>query len=116
MWTAVILIATSLLWQIPVDQGVGFGHAVVRGTVRESHNVLPNAIVYATSETDAATAFTDQNGNFYFLTLLPGNYRITAYEQGSTSQALCPGPADEPQALAAGLEYTVTIWLGKCVT
>lgn len=101
-----------MLWQIPIEQGVGFGHAVVRGTVRASGSALPDTVVYATSETSVATAVTDANGSFYFLTLLPGNYRITTSKAGYLSEG-CAGPPDEPQALGAGLEYTVTISLAK---
>jgi hypothetical protein len=112
MWIAATLIATSLLWQIPLDQGVGFGNAVVSGTVRENRYTLPNTIVYATSETSVASTVTDENGRFYFLTLLPGTYRLTASKPGYIMSS-CVGPPDEPRQLAAGLEYTITIWLAS---
>ena len=106
------LLATTLFWQIPLEQGVGFGHAVVRGTVRDSSSALPNTIVYATSETSVATAVTDANGSFYFLTLLPGNYSITTSKPGYSNEG-CAGPPDQPRALGAGLEYTVTVLLAS---
>ena len=55
-------------------------YGMVRGTVRaENHQPISNAKILAYSNVDIKTATTDANGNYYFMTLLPGVYFIRAY-------------------------------------
>ncbi|HKU80548.1 MAG TPA: carboxypeptidase-like regulatory domain-containing protein [Candidatus Tumulicola sp.] len=97
----------------------------VRGTVtagaRETRRV-PNAWVVATSDSDVRVTRADARGDYVFLTLLPGVYRLAAYRSlaepyvpsGPSSHAAgwiemvrrdCPSAEEDLVELSAGIEY-----------
>lgn len=58
--------------------------ARLRGTVTTgypSHRPVPNVRVIAMSDSDVRETRTDARGNYLFLTLLPGIYRVSTYPE-----------------------------------
>jgi len=96
----------------PVDQSAIQGNVMVRGKVLNNYNGrgIGGAIVTATSEASLQTTKTDARGNFFFLTLLPGNYKFAASALGYMDQCMVR-PRNIAYELDAGIEYVATIWL-----
>lgn len=97
---------------VPVDQSAIQGNVMVRGKVVHSEmgRGIGGAVVTATSEASVETTTTDADGNFFFLTLLPGNYKFAAQAYGFVDQCLVR-PPNVAYELDAGYEYMATISL-----
>lgn len=97
---------------IAMDDTAFFNTVAIRGTVRETtyHRPLSGAKVYAVSETSVQIATTGADGRFYFFALLPGSYRLGAYESGYENNCF-RWPRREAVLLSAGYEYDATLWL-----
>jgi hypothetical protein len=111
--TILLLLSRFFFWPSFVDWQVNQMNVVVRGTVVDDRSGMPisGAVVYALSPPDVAKTTSDANGNFYFLTLLPGTYRLCAAKSGYTLD--CFPRESEPQALHAGFEYGATVLLSQ---
>ena len=98
---------------MPLDQSTSPQDVVVRGRVLENfqQHPIPGAVVYAVSDTDFQATTTDSTGHFYFLTLLPGNYRLVGQAPGYLVSCICC--LHHPVELDAGYEYDATIWLPR---
>jgi|SRR5579871_1900938 len=107
-----ILVAAFSLAGFPMDLSSVQGNVVIRGTVRDvwHHKAISGALVYAVSETGVQATVANSNGNFYFLTLLPGNYKLSAQKIGYIGECMAWGHQDALE-LAAGFEYDATVWL-----
>lgn len=110
-----LLLASFFISPIPLNQSVYEEVVTVKGTVVSfGHNQpITGATVYARSETDFQTTTTDDNGNFYFLQLLPGSYRFSAAKPGYEECRCC---TQEPEWLDAGLEYLATVYMSNACT
>jgi hypothetical protein len=94
------LVCLGLLWLIASPAFAQFDTATVVGTVRDnSGGVIPGATVTLTNKATgiAVVKVTDANGNFEFMTVRVGTYKVTAELQGF-STAL----ADNLQATVGG--------------
>ena len=99
-------------------------YASIRGTVTTGYpdyKPVANAQVMVAGAEDTRQTRTDANGHYYFLTLLPGVYRVSVPSVTGTSMAGhktamlpgTPGPrqrqclenANAPVELSAGLAY-----------
>lgn len=98
---------------IPLDEGAFYNTVAIMGTVRDGHynRPVPGALVYAVSQTSVEGTTTGQDGRFYFLALLPGNYRLGAAKMGYDTG--CAGYGAPPVELNAGAEYDATVWVLK---
>lgn len=96
----------------PVDQTAIQGNVMVRGRVMTQYNgpAIKGATVIATSTSAVQTTTTDAQGNFFFLTLLPGDYKFAATAPGYMEHCAIR-PPDKAYELDAGVEYMATIWL-----
>lgn len=107
----------------PVDQTAIQGNVMVRGKVlytgmwRGARGALvfenrgiEDALVTATSSSMVETTTTDAHGNFFFLTLLPGNYEFSARAPGFMDRCSVR-PPDRLYELDAGYEYMASIFL-----
>jgi len=96
---------------MPIDQSAFQGDLVIRGEVIDSfhHQAVPDALVFAISETSVQKTRANSTGHFYFLNLLPGNYRLAAQAYGYVTGCICC--RHEPVELDAGFEYDATVWL-----
>lgn len=106
----------------------------IRGTVttgpRDSQRVA-NAWVVATSDSDVRVTQADARGDYVFLTLLPGVYRLSAYRGAAepyvefagpeihatgvywTRGRHCPDDDESLVELSAGIEYQADLNLTK---
>ncbi len=94
------LLCLCLLWLIASPAIAQFDTATIVGTVRDnSGGVIPGATVTLTNKATgiAVVKVTDANGNFEFMTVRVGTYKVTAELQGF-STAL----ADNLQATVGG--------------
>lgn len=111
---ALLMVTFFQIAPIP-DQGAVQGDAVVRGRVVSSYDMrrgIPDATITATSDVGVQITTTNHDGNFIFLTLLPGNYLFSAFRSGFFTGCTNSGmPPKKPVALDAGTEYTATMWL-----
>jgi hypothetical protein len=106
-----LVLAFFSVMQFPLDLTPNQGNAIVRGTVNYSvtHQPVGGAIVFATSPVGVQSTTADDKGNFYFLTLLPGDYRFSGGAVGYEDHCMCC--RQNPKELDAGFEYVVTVWL-----
>jgi len=105
-----VLLAAFAFASIPIDQSPLQTNVMVRGTVvdaRSGHG-LAGAVVEASSGAYVQRAVTNNQGNFYFLTLWPGTYTVSAWKTGWGNYA-CGPRGDGPTELNAGFEYLVTV-------
>jgi len=95
-------------------------YASIRGTVTTgypSYKPVPNAQVIVFGDVDRRETRTDAKGNYTFLTLLPGVYRVTvpsyrglmAITTGRAATRQCIENANAPVELSAGLAYFANI-------
>jgi len=104
-----VLLAAFAFASIPMDQSPLQTNVVVRGTVIDARGRgLAGAVVYATSGAYVQESVTNEQGNFYFLTLWPGTYRLSA---SKTGWGECGPRFDAPTELSAGFEYLATVML-----
>jgi hypothetical protein len=93
----------------PLDNYTVPVYGEVRGTVKsENHQPISNARVLAYSNVGVATTTTGADGNFYFLTLLPGVYFVRAYAPAVSLAdigEIKPCKDDNPIQVNAGLTY-----------
>ena len=96
---------------MPVDHSAFQGNVVVRGMVLDNwhHRPIPHAIVYAVADTGFQRTVANSAGHFYFLSLLPGDYRFVGEARGDATACVCCG--HEAVELDAGFEYDATVWL-----
>jgi protocatechuate 3,4-dioxygenase beta subunit len=105
-----VLLAAFTFAAFPMDQSPLQTSVMVRGTVvdaRSGHR-LAGAVVYASSGAFVQRAESNDRGNFYFLTLWPGTYTLSASKTGWRD---CPLRFDGPTELNAGFEYLATVGL-----
>jgi hypothetical protein len=110
MWIATLLaLSQFFFWSIPIDWQMHQQNVVVRGTVVNAQTGTPvaGAVVRAMSAANLAETKSDSNGNFIFLTLLPGIYRLCA--SGYDRTADCRDRDSQAEQLFAGFEYGATI-------
>lgn len=113
--TILLLLSHFFFWPSFIDWQQNQQNVMLRGTVADDRTGTPvsGAVVYALSTADVAEAFSDANGNFYFLTLLPGTYRLCASKSGYALD--CYPRESEPLALHAGFEYGATVLLSQSI-
>ena len=118
MGMIVLLLASFFIAPIPLDQSPYQDFVMVRGSVVDSarHRAIAGATVYADSDADVQVTTSDDKGFFYFLTLLPGNYRFFAskvgYFNACTCYAIgCTLSRQDPQELDAGFDYLASVYL-----
>jgi hypothetical protein len=111
MYPFTALTAAFAIGFMPVDQSAFQYNVVVRGMVLDSfhHRPIPHAIVYAVADTFFQETITNSTGYFYFLNLLPGDYRFVGHARGYEYGCACCW--HDPVELVAGLEYNATVWL-----
>ncbi|HEX3671040.1 MAG TPA: carboxypeptidase-like regulatory domain-containing protein [Candidatus Cybelea sp.] len=103
-----LLLSEFMFWPFPSDWGASLSNATVRGTVvDESRRGVSGATVYAVSNVDVAQTTSDSDGEFIFLTLLPGSYRLCASSPGYALD--CSPRGSEPEELLAGSEYEAIV-------
>jgi hypothetical protein len=110
----VALLASFLIAPIPLDYASGQGDVMVRGIVtnEDSSRRISGAVVYAVSETGVAQTTTDASGQFYFLTLLPGTYRLSGRARGYLTECLqWSYGRTQAKELDAGFEYLARVWI-----
>ena len=105
-----LMLAAGLMTPaFPIDDYTTPVYGMVRGTVKsENHQPIPNAKVLAYSNVDVKLTTTDANGNYYFLTLLPGTYFVRAYApmvQPAEIAEIHPCKDDNPMRVYAGQMY-----------
>lgn len=110
---AVSISAAFSINPVPIDDGAFFNTVAIRGTVREDYGTrgILGAMVYAVSQTGLETTMTDRDGHFYFLNLVPGDYRLGAVKSDHLSSCICC--RHNRVALNAGAEYDATVWLHR---
>ena len=108
-WILVLLFSHFLFAPIPLNYSVSQSDAIVRGSVvdEKTGHGIAGATVYAMSDTVVRFVKSDANGNFLFLTLLPGKYRLCAAKSGYVIDCT-RGEANE---LTAGFEYGAKVIL-----
>jgi len=113
MHLTALLVMNFFIAPIPMDTTTNQGNAIVRGTVLDYtwNRTVAGAVVTATSPTTVAQTISDAHGNFFFLTLLPGNYTLSAWKLGLGPQ--CRGRHDDPAELDAGFEYSALIPMAR---
>ena len=101
---------------MPVGQSAFQGNVVVQGMVLDNwhHRPIPHAVVYAVADTFLQRTTTNSAGHFYFLSLLPGNYRFVGQARGYATECACC--RHDPVELDAGFEYDATVWLTNACT
>ena len=111
MGTIVAIIAAFSFAPMPLDLSPFQQNVMIRGTVADGSTRQPvsGALVYARSDAFVQTTVSDAKGNFYFLTLWPGDYKLSASKSGFGD---CPA-VQEAQELDAGFEYLAQIWVDK---
>lgn len=106
---SLILAAGLMTPAFPLDNYTVPVYGMVRGTVKaENHQPISNAKVLAYSNVDVKFTTTDANGNYYFMTLLPGVYFIRAYApavQEASIANMRPCKDDNPMRVFAGQMY-----------
>lgn len=107
-----VLLAAFTFASFPMDQSPLQTSVVVRGTVIDAHSGhgLAGALVYASSGAFVQRAETNNQGNFYFLTLWPGAYTLSASKSGWGE---CAPLFDGATELNAGFEYLATVMLNS---
>jgi|GEM_PF-4223883 len=111
---SVLAQATFFIYPFPLDSLGTQSVAMVRGKVieRPSGKSLAGVTVYASSpDAGVQTAVSDRRGDFYLLTLSPGNYGFW-----SDIEHLYPSNCDVIQRareLDAGFEYVVIVNVGR---
>ncbi|MBV8531782.1 MAG: carboxypeptidase regulatory-like domain-containing protein [Candidatus Eremiobacteraeota bacterium] len=106
-----LMLSNFFFWPGPMDWQMNQQDVVIRGTVVDeaTGRAVPGATVYAASPAFDARTVSDSNGEFIFLTLFPGTYRLCA---SKTGYALDCHPRDsQPPELFAGFEYGATVVL-----
>jgi Carboxypeptidase regulatory-like domain len=105
------LLAYLFFFPFAASQTGSGNTATLHGLVLDQNaRTIANARVVATSDVDVEETLSDANGNFVFLSLLPGSYRINAIKSGYLSA--CMGYADsKPAEVSAGLDYRAEITL-----
>ena len=116
---AFVLFAISqfLIAPIPMDTTMNQNNAVVRGSVSDygASRFGAGVAVFATSPAGTAETVTDSNGYFYFLTLLPGDYRFFAVPSNCSEDIYSAKIIDDgPIELDAGFEYLASISVESC--
>jgi Carboxypeptidase regulatory-like domain len=111
MGIVTVLAAYFTIGMLPMDLNPLQGDVMVRGTVVEADNShgVAGATVFAASAADVQAVTADDQGRFYFLKLLPGNYQFSAVKPGYTGE--CTWRGNDPQVLNAGFEYLATVIL-----
>jgi hypothetical protein len=113
MQIAVLLMLSHFFfWPSALDWQMNQQNVVVRGAVVDGVTGRPvsGATVYAASAAFNARTTSDSKGQFFFLTLFPGTYYLTASKSDAATDVY--GSSDyEPPALFAGYEYGATIVL-----
>ena len=111
----IALAAISYLLFSPfgIDQTGSDAYASLRGTVRGqlidgTRPTIPYALVTAHSDADVEQTRADARGEYLFLSLLPGVYRIDAQAQGPYVAGACY-PDRSSAELSAGVEYAADI-------
>ncbi len=115
MLAVLLMVSNFFFWPAPLDWQMNQQNVVIRGTVVDegTGRAVPGATVYATSSVLDARTVSNANGEFYFLTLFPGNYRLCASKNG---YALNCHPRDsDPPNLFAGFEYGATVVLSHAI-
>jgi len=74
-----MILATLVTPSFALDATGNANFAMVRGVVTDRGRPLPNVRVLASGDTDVRETWTDANGQYYFMTLLPGVYQIHAF-------------------------------------
>ena len=110
-----LMLSNFFFWPSPLDWQMSQQNVALRGTVvdERSGGPLAGAVVYATSPGFVARTISDSKGDFIFLTLLPGAYRLCASKHGYVVD--CYPRASEPGRLYAGFEYGATIVLSHAL-
>jgi hypothetical protein len=113
MKVLVLLLASQFFFSSPLVMSAVQGDVVIHGTVvdEESGQRVGGAVVYAVSDGNVAKTTADSMGNFFFLTLLPGEYQLCASKRGYALD--CGG--QEAMLLSAGLEYSATVILSRAM-
>jgi hypothetical protein len=108
------LLASFLIAPIPLDYTSSQGNVMVRGIVtnEDYSRRISHAVVYAVSEAGVAQTTTDASGQFYFLTLLPGTYRLSARAPGYLTECFQWSRGYmQAKELEAGFEYVARVLL-----
>jgi len=108
-----ILLAVTVAWFPFAWADTGSGNSsMIRGVVRSAHDrrPVPNARVIAISDSDIQETRTNARGEYIFFSLVPGDYRLTAAEDGAQA---CPETAQPRSELSAGMEYSAEITLSQ---
>jgi hypothetical protein len=108
----VVVAALALSWVGFVRPAVAGTTGVIHGRVYDSRTNAPLAgvTVTAASPSQSATAVTDSQGNFAFISLAPDTYTITASKEGydlSTTRGITV-TADQVQTVSIALIKTIT--------
>jgi hypothetical protein len=113
MQIALLLLSQFFFWTYPIDWQMNQQNVALRGAVVDegSGNALAGATVYAVSDANVAQTTSNSNGQFIFLTLLPGVYHLCASIRGYAVD--CRPATPEPAELFAGFEYGATIVLSR---
>jgi len=108
-----LLAANFFFAPIPLDQNPVQQNVMVRGAVVDASTgqSVAGAVVYAMSDADVETTVADSRGYFYFLKLIPGDYRISADAAGYRDECLRSG--QDAQELNAGFEYSAIVALNS---
>lgn len=98
---------------IPVDWQTNQQDVMIRGTVVDgaTGRAVPGVSVFATSAAFDARTVSDAKGEFVFLALYPGTYRLGAVKGDGNVYGSPGSPFNEPPELFAGYEYGATIVL-----
>jgi len=113
MHLTILLLSYFFFWASPVDWQTLQSNVAIRGSVLDesSGRAVPGAVVYAISAADVSRTTANSKGHFYFLTLLPGEYRLCAATNGYAVN--CDPGNPESEELFAGFEYGATVVLSR---
>jgi hypothetical protein len=113
--TLLLLLSQFFFWSYPIDWQMNQQNAVVRGSVVDegTGQAVAGATIYAVSPGDVERTISDASGNFIFLTLLPGTYRLCAAKAEYGLD--CSAFGSQPESLYGGFEYGATVVLSKTI-
>ncbi|HZY98077.1 MAG TPA: carboxypeptidase-like regulatory domain-containing protein [Candidatus Baltobacteraceae bacterium] len=108
-----LFFATLVTPAFRLDDTGSANFAMVRGIVANGDRRLVDVRVFAYSDTDARETRTNAKGEYYFMTLLPGVYTISAVDREPNGDrwAIAARCADDwtPMELSAGQLYEANI-------
>jgi Carboxypeptidase regulatory-like domain len=106
-----LLLSNFFFWPSPIDWQMTQENVAIRGAVvdEESGRSIAGAVVYAMSDAYVQRTVSNSAGHFFFLTLLPGVYRLCASKSGYAAD--CYPRGSYPEELYAGFEYGATVVL-----